>query len=81
MSRRILFLGLLFSIFVEWFENNFMKLNQGKCHILVSGHKPIWVTIGKTKIWESNKKSLLRVVIDINLNFDEYIFLFMQKSW
>ena len=23
----------------EWFENNFMKLNQDKCHLLVSGHK------------------------------------------
>ena len=22
-----------------WFENNFMKLNQDKCHLLVSGHK------------------------------------------
>ena len=24
---------------VEWFENNFMKLNQDKCHLLVPGHK------------------------------------------
>ena len=23
----------------EWFENNFMKLNQDKCHLLVPGHK------------------------------------------
>ena len=23
----------------EWFENNFMKLHQDKCHLLVSGHK------------------------------------------
>ena len=27
------------SLAVEWFENNFMKLNQDKCHLLVSGHK------------------------------------------
>ena len=24
---------------VEWFEDNFMKLNQDKCHLLVPGHK------------------------------------------
>ena len=24
---------------VEWFECNYMKLNQNKCHLLMSGHK------------------------------------------
>ena len=50
---------------VEWFENNFMKLNQDKCHLLVSGHKheTVWAKIGETKIWESNKQKLLGVVI------------------
>ena len=25
---------------IEWFENNFMKLDdKNKCHLLVSGHK------------------------------------------
>ena len=24
---------------IEWFENNNMKLNQEKCHLLISGHK------------------------------------------
>ena len=61
---------------VEWFENNFLKLNQDKPHLLVSGHKheSVWAKIGKTKIWESNKQKLLGVVIDRNLNFDEYVF-------
>ena len=29
----------------EWFESNCMKLNQDKCHLLVSGykHENIWV--------------------------------------
>ena len=29
---------------IEWFESNYMKLNQDKCHFLVSGYKPenIW---------------------------------------
>ena len=61
---------------VEWFENNFMKLNQDQCHLLVSGHKheTVWAKISKRKIWESNKQKLLGVIIDRNLNFDEYVF-------
>ena len=51
---------------VEWFENNFMKLNQDKCHLLVSGykHEAAWAKIDETKICESNKQKLFDVVID-----------------
>ena len=64
------------AVAAELFENNFMKLNQDKCHLLVSGHKHenIWAKIGEMKIWKSNKQKLLSVVIDRNLNFDEYVF-------
>ena len=24
---------------IEWFEKNYMKLNEKKCHLLVAGHK------------------------------------------
>ena len=53
-----------------------MKLNQDKCHLLVSGHKhdTVWAKLGGTKIWESNKQKLLGVAVDRNLNFDEYVF-------
>ena len=67
---------------VEWFENNFMKLNQDKCHLLVSGHKheAVWAKVSETKIWESNKQKLLGVVIDRNLNFDEYVLDLCKKT-
>ena len=70
------------SLAVEWFENNFMKLNQDKCHLLVSGHEheAVWAKIGETKIWESNKQKLLGVVIDRNLNFNEYVFDLCKKA-
>ena len=65
---------------VEWFESNFMKLNKDKCHLHVSGHKheTVWAKIGETKIWESNKQKPLGVVIDRNMNFDEYDFDFSK---
>ena len=68
------------SLAVEWFETNFMKLNQDKCHLLVSGHKHKTVKIGETKIWESNKQKLLGAVIDRNMNFDENVFDFCKKA-
>ena len=41
---------------IEWFECNYMKLNQDKYHWLISGHKyeSAWVNIGSCKFWESN---------------------------
>ena len=32
---------------IEWFENNHMKLNQEKCHLLVSGYKHEKENLGK----------------------------------
>ena len=34
---------------VIWFENNFMKLNQDKCHFLISGNTPehLWAKVGE----------------------------------
>ena len=56
---------------IEWFENNHVKLNQEKCHLVISGHKheSIWAKIGQTKIWESRKQKLLGVEVDSSLNF------------
>ena len=60
---------------VEWFECNYLKLNQDKCHLLISGHKyeSVWVNIGSYKIWKSNDRKLLGVNIDRNLKFSHYI--------
>ena len=52
-----------------------MKLNQDKCHLLISGHKydSMWANIGSSKIWESNDQKLLGFNIDRNLKFNHYI--------
>ena len=67
---------------IEWFESNSMKLNQGRCHLLVSGykHENIWAQIGEVKIWESSKQKLLGVVINRNLNFNEHVSSFCKKA-
>ena len=59
-----------------------MKLDQEKCHLLVSGNKfqNIWAENGHAKIWESPKQKLLGVVIDRDFSFDGYISSLWRKA-
>ena len=67
---------------IEWFENNYMKLNEDKCHLLVAGHRyeTLWANIGETRIWESKNEKLLGLTIDRNLNFDDQEFTLCKKA-
>ena len=59
-----------------------MKLNEDKCHLLVSGYKfeNIWAKIGKTKIWESKSQKQLGVEIDRTLNFNDHVRTLCNKA-
>ena len=67
---------------IEQFENNYMKLNEGKCHVLVAGHRDetLWANIGETRIWESKNKKLLGLTIDKNLCFDDHVFTLCKRA-
>ena len=56
---------------IEWFESNYMKLNQDKSHFLLPGHKHemIWANIGQSEIGERRTKKLLGKIIDKNFHF------------
>ena len=43
----------------EWFESNYMMLNQDKCHFLFSGHncETLFFNVGKTKIWKDKQQN------------------------
>ena len=73
---------LMQKLAIEWFESNYMKLNEDKCHLLVAGHRheTLWANIGDTWIWESKNEKLLGVVIDRNLDFDDYVFTLCKKA-
>ena len=53
---------------VEWFQSNYMKSNEEKCHLLISRykHELLRAYIGRSKIWESEKQKLLGIVRDRN---------------
>ena len=55
---------------VEWFESNYMKLNEGKCHFI----------IGESRIWEKGQKKLIGVTIDKNIKFKEHILKQCKKA-
>ena len=69
------------NIAIDWFQNNYMKMNSDKCHLLVGGHKfeKIWAKIGADLIWESNSVKLLGITIDNHLKFDKHISFFCAK--
>ena len=54
---------------IEWFENNYIKLNESKCKILVCGNKEevIIASVGISKIIESHK------ITDRELKFDDHV--------
>ena len=39
---------------IQWFEDNYMNLNTGECHLLIFGHKYEHQggQIGKNMVWE-----------------------------
>ena len=65
---------------ILWFENNYMKLNQSKCHFLAAGSpEQLWVRVGDEKIWESQTEKLLGVTVDKNLSFEPHLKMLCKK--
>ena len=67
---------------IKWFKNNYMKLNEGKCHLPVAEHRyqTLWAKIGETRISESKNEKLLWLAIDRNLNFDDHVLTLCKKA-
>ena len=59
-----------------------MKLNEGKCHFIISGykHEIMFANIGESTIWEKGQQKLLGVTIDKNLKFKERILNQCEKA-
>ena len=66
---------------IFWFEANYMKLNQDKCHFLIAGStEHLWVKVGEKVIWESNQEKLLGIQIDKNLKFNHHLLNICKKA-
>ena len=58
-----------------------MKLNEEKCHFIISGYKhEMFANIGESRIWEKGQQKLLGVTIDKNFKFKEHILNKCKKN-
>ena len=70
-------------IIIEWFANNYMKLNEDKCHFMVFGestNEELSINIGSCAVSNSKEEKLLGVLIDTNLSFEKHISNICQRA-
>ena len=63
-------------IAISHFQCNYMKINNGKCYLLISGNKreQRWVKTGNETIWERNTVHLLGMTIEYDLSLGNICF-------
>ena len=67
-------------ILMHWFNENYMKSNSDKCHLLISSPNEVSIKIGSDKIFNETSVKLLGVTIDQNLNFNEHVTNLCKKA-
>ena len=63
-----------------WFENNYMKANSDKSHLLLSTDNVIQANINNDLISNSKSEKLLGVTVDSKLKFDEHVNKLCNKA-
>ena len=65
---------------LEWFENNLLKSNADKCHLLVSSSDAVNVRVSEYDIKNSECEKLLDVKFDNKLTFEKHITDICRKA-
>ena len=63
-----------------WVDNNLMKSNADKCHLLVNSNEKVTIKIGSHEIFNTKHEKLLGVYLDSGLSFDYHISEICQKA-
>ena len=64
----------------HWFHHNHLKANSGKCHLLLSSKTLTDVSIGYASLTTSTKETLLGILIDSELSFDQHVSSICSKA-
>ena len=64
----------------EWFHNNRLKSNAGKCNLITSSTSPVEIQIENTIISSVKRVKLLGVYIDGRLDFDYHVNQICKKA-
>ena len=67
------FLGCFNKTFFNWFDNNHLRTYPGKFNLLLSYKLPQVVFISATRITSSTAETLLGIIIDSELNFENHL--------
>ena len=65
---------------IQWFDNNILKSNADKCHLVISSNEKVTLHVGEYDIKNSKCEKLLGVKLDWKLNFDDHISDICQKA-
>ena len=68
------------SILFKWLNDNYMKVNTGKSHLLVSGNVRSKAKIDNNYIESEKEQVLLGITIDSNLTFENHINNICKKA-
>ena len=71
------------NVIIQWFTDNFMKLNTDKCHFMILGkssNQDVTVNVGSSVIGNTEEEKLLGVMIDKKLTFETHINKLCKKA-
>ena len=69
------------NILLEWFSNNYLKMNADKCHLFVPKHEnDVYVKIDDEIIKGERSVKLLGLTIDNKLHFNEHVSNLCNKA-
>ena len=64
----------------KWFENNYMKANSDKCHLLDTRDTDVTTKIGEFDVKISREEKLLGVKIDTKLSLEHHVSSLCKKT-
>ena len=68
-------------LLIKWINNNHMKANPDKFHILLTGNdETLSVNVGDYKILNRSSEKLLGITIDSKLSFDDHVISLCKKA-
>ena len=74
------FVVQLLTILFKWLNNNYMKVDAGKSHLLLSGNSRATARINNSYIDSEDKQVLLSITAVCNLTFENHINSICKKA-
>ena len=66
----------------QWFDENHLTLNPGKCHYMVISNRDLSleIMVNNNKITSSNEEKLSGIFLASKINFESYFFAEKQAK-